>query len=565
MYLSIYVSIYLSLCLSVYLSIYLSICKLENETILRDVLRFWAWQHQKRSNSARLPHFRSWQHQKQSNSARLPAKMESWLQSWRPRVNTFCDFSSPSVETIAPATKKWCQVIRSAAPVTQNHLSKPKDLMLQNATPLRKSAPWPANSSDEHVSCAAPATENASLQFFADPLQMPHACHPFWRCHKTLIFCSHLTRCTIPCACHAKRALNVQKWSECGVLCTFWLRNVLRATTACTFSSLIGPAGSAPAALASLLFDPPEPQIIGKKRLMFGALLEVEMSKKCTLLWREAHFEVKMYKAHHSRTTFGSWDVELDDGWPESEKHVLQAALSMVVVKNSRWMVGEFDMSYGGEVVKLHTDAFTHKHFHRRVYTQRLLHTDAFTHRHFYTQTLLHTEAFTRRCFYTQKLLHTDTFTHKRFYTQTLLHTDPFTHRRFYTQRLLHADAFTHTLSYTEAFTHRSFWRVSLYDILWSWTQTVRFLTSSTWWHRALLQTFADVSLVKYCHMCHLQHHGTDLFWANYVGFSVIKWNNMCHTQHHGTELFWAIYVGFSILKWNDMCHTRHHGTELFW
>ena len=30
------------------------------------------------------------------------------------------------------------------------------------------------------------------------------------------------------------------------------------------FSSLLWPAGSAPAALASLLFDPPEPQIIGK-------------------------------------------------------------------------------------------------------------------------------------------------------------------------------------------------------------------------------------------------------------------------------------------------------------
>ena len=29
-----------------------------------------------------------------------------------------------------------------------------------------------------------------------------------------------------------------------------------------------------------------------------GALLEVEMSKKCTPLWREAHFEVKMYKTH---------------------------------------------------------------------------------------------------------------------------------------------------------------------------------------------------------------------------------------------------------------------------
>ena len=35
-----------------------------------------------------------------------------------------------------------------------------------------------------------------------------------------------------------------------------------------------------------------------------------KMSKKCTPLWREAHFQVKMYKAHHSRTTFGSWDVK---------------------------------------------------------------------------------------------------------------------------------------------------------------------------------------------------------------------------------------------------------------
>ena len=33
---------------------------------------------------------------------------------------------------------------------------------------------------------------------------------------------------------------------------------------ACNFSSLIWPDGSAPAALASLLFDPPAPQIIGK-------------------------------------------------------------------------------------------------------------------------------------------------------------------------------------------------------------------------------------------------------------------------------------------------------------
>ena len=46
------------------------------------------------------------------------------------------------------------------------------------------------------------------------------------------------------------------------------------------------------------------------KHTRFGPLLEVAMSKKCTPLWREAHFEVKMYKTHQVRTTFGSWDVE---------------------------------------------------------------------------------------------------------------------------------------------------------------------------------------------------------------------------------------------------------------
>ena len=46
------------------------------------------------------------------------------------------------------------------------------------------------------------------------------------------------------------------------------------------------------------------------KHLSFGALLEVEMSKKCTPLWCEAHFQVKMRKAHQLRTTFGFWDVE---------------------------------------------------------------------------------------------------------------------------------------------------------------------------------------------------------------------------------------------------------------
>ena len=47
------------------------------------------------------------------------------------------------------------------------------------------------------------------------------------------------------------------------------------------------------------------------KHTMVGPLLEVEMSKKCTPLWCEAHFQVKMYKTHHCRTaTFGGSDVQ---------------------------------------------------------------------------------------------------------------------------------------------------------------------------------------------------------------------------------------------------------------
>ena len=43
----------------------------------------------------------------------------------------------------------------------------------------------------------------------------------------------------------------------------------------------------------------------------FGPLFEVEMSKKCTPLWREAHFEVNMLKIPGAWTTFGRSDIVL--------------------------------------------------------------------------------------------------------------------------------------------------------------------------------------------------------------------------------------------------------------
>jgi len=54
------------------------------------------------------------------------------------------------------------------------------------------------------------------------------------------------------------------------------------------------------------------------KHTSFGALLEVAMSKKCTPLWHEAYFQVKMLKTVHARTTFEGSDVVLRAGARDS-------------------------------------------------------------------------------------------------------------------------------------------------------------------------------------------------------------------------------------------------------
>ena len=126
--------------------------------------------------------------------------------------------------------------------------------MHQNATPLRKSAPRP------HAKC-----------IFADPLQMSQACKRYRNCYKIPPVCSLLKRCRTPCACQLPHETTSERpkvlrtrqyltlltskcasrhngvfiistsrigpnmWCVC--VCTYWLRNVLRATTECTFST----------------------------------------------------------------------------------------------------------------------------------------------------------------------------------------------------------------------------------------------------------------------------------------------------------------------------------------
>ena len=59
-------------------------------------------------------------------------------------------------------------------------------------------------------------------------------------------------------------------------------------------------------------FGAPEGRKVGSLKWRVRSHLAGWEMNNCTPLWREAHFEVKIfyYKTHHSRTTFGSWDVE---------------------------------------------------------------------------------------------------------------------------------------------------------------------------------------------------------------------------------------------------------------
>ena len=58
--------------------------------------------------------------------------------------------------------------------------------------------------------------------------------------------------------------------------------------------------------------------------------LRCRVSKKCTPLWREADFEVRMSKTHHVRTTSGVWDVEFWKSGQESSAAAVQQRTGIV-------------------------------------------------------------------------------------------------------------------------------------------------------------------------------------------------------------------------------------------
>ena len=99
----------------------------------------------------------------------------------------------------------------------------------------------------------------------------------------------HLQMCFSPQPRAIFEHRNFQNSSANVVFCAFWLANVLFATAACHFSPVRGTATSAPAALASLLFEHQGPRFIEKTQrfatsLTFFAHVELLASDSTRML-----------------------------------------------------------------------------------------------------------------------------------------------------------------------------------------------------------------------------------------------------------------------------------------
>ena len=298
MYLSINHSIYLCICLSASLKRKLFCETLEldnvkNEASLRDFFSFWTWKRQKWKTKqvcetssifaldniknegilGNFLNFRSWQYQKRNNSVRLLSIIESWVQSWRPRTNAFCNFSSPVHVS---------KVLR----MPRKSEARPHEVLHQSHKIIL-----------------------ANLKVWCSKMQ------PLWRNQRSDLLTSLLAMSLVlglPCELHLCRSAS----------------NVSRLPTFLKLSqNLICGSGGSKSRLAKLkrrgAIWPDERWKVAcrcgakrvskskcTKRLVFGAGLAFKISKLCTPLWREAHFQVKMYKAHQRRSTFGSCDVE---------------------------------------------------------------------------------------------------------------------------------------------------------------------------------------------------------------------------------------------------------------
>ena len=94
------------------------------------------------------------------------------------------------------------------------------------------------------------------------------------------------------------RHLNFQKWSNAGVFSPFWLRNVLRATTACTFSTSEPPKVARTCGVLYILTSKCASRHNGVH------FFNIRTSKSGANMWCFAHFGLEMCFAPQRRALF---------------------------------------------------------------------------------------------------------------------------------------------------------------------------------------------------------------------------------------------------------------------
>ena len=212
--------------------------------------------------------------------------MESWVQRWEPRTNAFCDFplhlckvlrlprkiDARSYEVlhlsrkiISANLKIWCSKLQ---PLSGNERPDLRTSLMNMSFVLRllrEMHLWRSSSNAPRLPCFWKCTFDKvhnplrlPRKTTSEPPKVARTCRVLYiftlKCasrHNGVHFFDISTSKSGPtmvcfvhfdfemCFVPQRRALfrhrNFQKWSEHGVFCTCWLRNVLRATTACTF------------------------------------------------------------------------------------------------------------------------------------------------------------------------------------------------------------------------------------------------------------------------------------------------------------------------------------------
>ena len=280
-------------------SSFVKVDNIKNEALLRDFLIFRSWQHQKRRILRDFFIIWTGQHPKRSNSARL-LQVLNVTASKTKRANSFVPmrFDSPvhlskvlpllrksdaksyevlhlSRKTISANLKIWCSkmqplsgnqcpdlltslismslVLRLPRKMhlcrSSSNVPRPPSFleMLQNlhVLPTFDKVQNPLRLPRETTSERPKVVRTIGVfNMLTSKCASPHnGVHFFdiWtsKSGPNMVCFAHfdLEMCFAPQRRAIFRHLNFQKWSENGVFCTFGLGNVLRATTACTFST----------------------------------------------------------------------------------------------------------------------------------------------------------------------------------------------------------------------------------------------------------------------------------------------------------------------------------------